>query len=97
MLKLISAAGEQGVFGKRTNILDVCFAFDYMILPENLELIPLSCETISQINEKPKRIFSIGISVNSFIYANIYKKQIEGFISRYYLGKYKIIITFTPL
>lgn len=97
MLNLISLTMQQGAFGAKTNILDLCLAIKYMILPDDLKLIPISCNNITIGEKIVKKEIAIGIPIHVFIYGNIYKKQVEAFISRYYLGKYIIDVTFCPI
>ena len=97
MLNLLSRTMERGVFGNRKNILDLCLAIEYMVLSDDLQLMPLSCQIIDQLGKIKKKEIIIGIPIQVFIYGSIYKKQIEAFISRYYLGRYVISITFCPL
>lgn len=90
MLNLIN---NNHVFHKKSDVIELSGAMEYMILPENLtNLIPLNIE--KKFNVKT---ITIGIQTHSFVYANVYKQYIEGFITKYFLSKYKINIIFTPL
>lgn len=89
---------QNQLFHDKHEVIELGFTIKYMCFPSTVQIRPLMIQT-HKINNKKQSIKEIhmGVTTNSFVFANIYKSKIEANISRYYFSKYQICIIFVPL
>ncbi len=80
-------------FKSKQSLIELSMAMEYMQLPkEDMIITPLSVETLNNTKN-----IVLGVDSYCFVYASVHKKYIEGFISRYFLSRYRICLSFTGL
>ncbi len=90
MMNLIKTTVEHSGFKQKQILLELGLNLKYMTLPENIEVVPLDVHIVGN-----QMTLCLGIKTHSFLYGNVYKKYIEGFLYRYFLGKYNISVVFS--